>query len=57
MDTDFLYAWVPLFIVTAAATKFRATFLHLSKWIDRICGSLFIALGVRLALSRGVVSP
>lgn len=30
----------------------RRAFMKSAKWIDRVCGGLFIALGVRLALSK-----
>lgn len=32
----------------------KSAFLKASKWIDRVCGGLFVLLGVRLALTKGV---
>ena len=32
--------------------EIRQRFLKFSKWIDRICGGLLIALGVRLAITK-----
>lgn len=52
-----VWAWFSFVAMGLTVPKIRATFLRFSKWIDRICGGLFIALGVRLALSRGVVTP
>ena len=41
------------FILTTA--KIRAKFLRASQWIDRVCGTVFIGLGLKLALTKAPV--
>lgn len=43
---------VSLFLTTPAI---RNRFLKISKWIDRTCGVVFIALGLKLALTKAPV--
>lgn len=43
-----------LFVVTIFSdNRVKAKFLRFSQWIDRLTGGLLIALGVRLAVSKG----
>ncbi len=44
--------WFSLVATVLMAPKIKAGFLKLSKWIDRVCGALFIGLGIKLALTR-----
>jgi len=44
--------WFSIVATILTTPKIRAAFLRFSKWIDRICGSLFIVLGVKLAVTR-----
>ena len=48
------WIWFTVVVIVLTDNKVRRTFLKASKWIDRICGGLFIALGVRLATTKGV---
>ena len=52
--TCVLMVWIWFSIVTLVLTheKIQGLFLNISKWIDRICGALMIALGIKLALSK-----
>ena len=45
-------AWFSFVATVLTDRRVRNRFLHLSKWIDRLCGGLLIALGVRIALSK-----
>ena len=42
----------PLIIASARITNFMGNSANLTKWLDRLLGTLFIGLGVRLALSE-----
>jgi len=44
--------WFTIVAVVLTNPTIKATFLRFTKWIDRVCGSLLIALGVKLALSK-----
>jgi RhtB (resistance to homoserine/threonine) family protein len=44
--------WFSVVATVLTAPPVRARFLRLSRWIDRVCGGLFIALGLKLALTR-----
>lgn len=46
--------WFSLVAVVLNTPAIKAKFMRASKWIDRTCGAFFIALGVRLALTKGV---
>lgn len=43
------FTGVALFMTVPAI---RLRFARISKWVDRVCGGLFIALGVKLAATR-----
>lgn len=44
--------WFTIVAVVLTNPKIKAIFLRFTKWIDRVCGSLLIALGIKLALSK-----
>lgn len=44
--------WFSIVATILTAPAIRAKFLKASKWIDRACGALFIALGVKLVLAK-----
>ncbi len=44
--------WFSIVATVLTTPKIRAAFLRASKWIDRVCGGLFIALGVKLAVTK-----
>lgn len=44
--------WFTIVAVVLNQRHIRRSFLEFSRWIDRICGGLLIALGVRLAISK-----
>lgn len=44
--------WFSIVATVLTAPRIRAGFLKISKWIDRVCGALFIGLGVKLALTK-----
>lgn len=46
------FLWFSFVAIVLTNPKIKATFLKLTKWIDRICGGLLIALGIKLALSK-----
>lgn len=45
-------AWFTIVAVILNQRHIRRSFLNFSKWIDRICGGLLIALGIKLAISK-----
>lgn len=47
--------WFSLVACILSAPGIRARFLRAAQWIDRICGGIFIALGLKLALTRAPV--
>lgn len=44
--------WFTVVATVLTAPAIRAQFLKISKWIDRVCGALFIALGVKLVMTK-----
>lgn len=44
--------WFSVVATVLTAPTIRAQFLKISKWIDRVCGALFIALGFKLVLTK-----
>ena len=44
--------WFSIVATVLTAPPVRQKFLRFSRWIDRACGGLFIALGLKLALTR-----
>lgn len=46
--------WFSIVAVVLTAPRIKSIFLRASRWIDRICGVLFIGLGLRLALMTRV---
>ena len=44
--------WFSIVATVLTTPKIRAAFLRASKWIDRVCGGLFVALGIKLAVTR-----
>ena len=46
--------WFSLVAVVLTNARIKAKFLKFTKWIDRVCGSLLIALGIKLAFSKAV---
>lgn len=47
--------WFSIVAFMLTTTKIRNQFLRASKWIDRVCGTVFIALGLKLALTKAPV--
>ena len=45
-------AWFSIVATVLTTPWVRARFLRLSKWLDRVCGGIFIALGVKLAVTK-----
>lgn len=46
--------WFSIVAVVLTAPRIKSIFLRAARWIDRICGVLFIGLGLRLALMTRV---
>jgi RhtB (resistance to homoserine/threonine) family protein len=46
--------WFSLVAMVLTHPKIKAKFLQSTKWIDRVCGGLLIALGIKLALSKAI---
>jgi RhtB (resistance to homoserine/threonine) family protein len=44
--------WFSFVAIVLTNQKVKAVFLKFTKWIDRVCGGLLIALGIKLALSK-----
>ena len=44
--------WFSIVATILTAPIIRARFMRYSKWIDRVCGGVLIALGIRLALTK-----
>ncbi len=44
--------WFSIVATVLTTPAIRARFLKASKWIDRVCGGLFIALGAKLAFTK-----
>ena len=47
-----VWIWFSFVALVLTQSKIQRLFLHVSKWIDRICGGLMIGLGIKLALSE-----
>ena len=47
--------WFIVVSLFLTAPTIRNRFLKISKWIDRTCGAVFIALGLKLALTKAPV--
>jgi RhtB (resistance to homoserine/threonine) family protein len=45
-------SWFSMVAVVLTTPAIRQRFLRFSEWIDRACGVLFIALGVKLVLTK-----
>lgn len=45
-------AWFSGVAVVLNTPAIKARFVRASKWIDRVCGGFFIALGIRLVLTK-----
>lgn len=44
--------WFSIVATVLTTPVIRAHFLKFSKWIDRVCGGVLLALGLRLALTK-----
>lgn len=44
--------WFSLVTIVLTNPHIKARFMRIAHWIERICGGLLLALGVRLALSK-----
>lgn len=44
--------WFSIVATVLTTPAVRAQFMRYSKWIDRVCGGVLIALGLRLALTK-----
>ncbi len=44
--------WFSIVAIVLTNPKIKAVFLKATKYIDRICGAVLIALGIKLALSK-----
>lgn len=44
--------WFSVVATVLTTPKIRSAFLRASKWIDRVCGAMFVALGIKLAVTR-----
>lgn len=44
--------WFSLVTIFLTTQTIRTKFLNISHWIERVCGGLLIALGVKLAVSK-----
>lgn len=47
-----VWIWFSIVALVLTTRRVQTVFFHLSRWIDRVCGGLMIALGVKLALTR-----
>lgn len=50
--TAMWFSGISIFLTTPAI---RNRFLRISKWVDRTCGAVFIALGLKLALTKAPI--
>lgn len=48
--------WFSLVAVFLTQNKIKTAFLKATKWIDKLCGCLLIALGIKLAMTKAVTS-
>jgi RhtB (resistance to homoserine/threonine) family protein len=46
--------WFSIVAIVLTNSKIKAVFLKATKYIDRVCGAVLIALGIKLALSKAV---
>ncbi len=44
--------WFSIVATVLTTPAIRQRFLRMSKWLDRVCGGIFIALGLKLAFAR-----
>ena len=44
--------WFSIVAVVLTNPQIKSIFLRFTKWIDRVCGGLLIALGIKLALTK-----
>lgn len=44
--------WFSIVATVLTTPAVRARFLRFSKWLDRSCGAVFIALGIKLAVTK-----
>jgi RhtB (resistance to homoserine/threonine) family protein len=44
--------WFSFVAIVLTNPKIKAVFLRFTKWIDRVCGGLLIALGIKLVLTK-----
>lgn len=44
--------WFSVVALFLTVPSVRARFMAISKWVDRTCGAVFIALGIKLALTK-----
>lgn len=47
------FGWFSLVTLVLTNPRLKSIFLRASRWIDRICGTLMIGLGLRLAFTKG----
>ena len=47
--TGVWFSFVAIFLTTP---KIKNAFLRMTKWIDKVCGCMLIALGIKLALTK-----
>lgn len=47
--------WFSIVAFILTTPSIRARFLKAAKWIDRVCGTVFIGLGLKLALTKAPV--
>lgn len=47
--------WFSVVALVLTTPRIRTQFLRASQWIDRTCGAVFIALGLKLALTKAPV--
>ena len=46
------FIWFSIVAIVLTNQKIQKIFLNFTQWIDRICGGLLIALGIKLAVSK-----
>lgn len=52
-----IWLWFSVVALVLTNVHIKSVFLKASCWIDRVCGVLMIGLGIRLALTKGSISP
>jgi RhtB (resistance to homoserine/threonine) family protein len=48
------FVWFSFVTVVLTDPRIKVAFLRFTKWIDRVCGGLLIALSLKLALTKAV---